>query len=502
MSSSKLSKITRQHERTWSQLHKRLIDLDFNFSGVFKENVWEYLSNTATSTSTSIGYLIPCILASTAFIASKKGSLIHHKNHDMPFNLYILFVGPPSTGKSQALKQAATLPMSTIIDNYDITNFLLDKCTSSGLAKTVAENKEGYIVSPEIFDLLNKLLKSDDENATGDAQLLCELFSGERVTYRFATERVREIDANVPFSMVGATQVPFAARLIARLDQGHGLLDRFMMMFPPCYRPTVEETDRAIQWLNEQNIESLTDIFLEMAENLRKVNYKFTDDAQALLQQLSTQEIEDINQALKDGDPVPKCKKCDLVKRIAGCLHIFNNIATNLLDGQKPPTTPQRITKSSVEAAITILNYCNTQKQIATEFINNIVSECVENEARQPSKDVFKAALLNFPGPIVLCRSFKQYGPRALRSISDHEFKNIASQMNAYGKIVTVRVPRSTRPTLVFVKKEPQAIDWDVANQICDRETYLTKFTLPIHNSVSQGIKTQLTAEGHINVEL
>ena len=106
--------------------------------------------------------------------------------------------------------------MSSLIDSEDIPNFLLDKATSSGLAKTVADNGKGFVVSPEVFDLLNKLLKSDDENATGDAQLLCELFSGERMSYRYASEKTREIGCNVPFSIVGAIQVPSAARLIPR----------------------------------------------------------------------------------------------------------------------------------------------------------------------------------------------------------------------------------------------------------------------------------------------
>ena len=110
-----------------------------------------------------------------------------------------------------------------------------------------------------------------------------------------------------------------------------------------------------------------------MADDTRKVNYKFTDNAKELLHNISKQEIEDINEALKDGNLVPKCKKCDLVKRLAGCLHIFNNIASHLLNGSKPPPTPQRISKASVEGALMILNYANTQKQIATEVnINNV----------------------------------------------------------------------------------------------------------------------------------
>ena len=42
----------------------------------------------------------------------------------------------------------------------------------------------------------------------------------------------QEIGCNVPFSIVGATQVPFVARLIARMDQGNNLLDRFLFIYP------------------------------------------------------------------------------------------------------------------------------------------------------------------------------------------------------------------------------------------------------------------------------
>lgn len=82
----------------------------------------------------------------------------------------------------------------------------------------------------------------------------------------------------MPFSIVGATQVPFAVRLIVRMDQGHGLLDRFLFLFPPCYQPSVEDTDTSIMWLESQNVDSLTNIFVEMEENMLKTNYKFDDE--------------------------------------------------------------------------------------------------------------------------------------------------------------------------------------------------------------------------------
>ena len=84
-------------------------------------------------------------------------------------------------------------------DNCDIGNFLIELCTSSpsSLIKTLAEQIKGIVLSPEVFDVLNKILKNDEENRSGEVQMLCELFSGERTSYRF--------QVNIPFVILGTT---------------------------------------------------------------------------------------------------------------------------------------------------------------------------------------------------------------------------------------------------------------------------------------------------------
>ena len=106
----------------------------------------------------------------------------------------------------------------------------------------LSTNQKGYLLSPEIYDVLFKLLKSDEEKATGDVQVLCQLFSGEATSYTYTTENVSKIAQNTPFCVLGSTQVPFAARLVTLLAQGHGLLDRFLVTFPKCLRPTPLQT--------------------------------------------------------------------------------------------------------------------------------------------------------------------------------------------------------------------------------------------------------------------
>ena len=121
------------------------------------------------------------------------------------------------------------------LEKLDLTPSVISKTTSSGLVKLLATQKRGMILSPELCDILNKLLKSDEDNATGDIQLLCKLFSGERCSYHYSTEESRVIPQNTPFSILGSTQLQNAAKLIAKMDHGHGLVDRMLIATPTAY---------------------------------------------------------------------------------------------------------------------------------------------------------------------------------------------------------------------------------------------------------------------------
>lgn len=55
---------------------------------------------------------------------------------------------------------------------------MIEKATPSGLFKKLSCDKQGLLLSPEIYGVLVTVLKTDDETC-GNASLLCQLFSGE-----------------------------------------------------------------------------------------------------------------------------------------------------------------------------------------------------------------------------------------------------------------------------------------------------------------------------------
>lgn len=372
---SKLAKVAKQHEKTWAQLHRRLISIPFDYDCLFPPPVAEFVNKKAASLGSCPGYLVPCLLTSTAYIIAQN-FVLRSGLQDMPQNLYMVFVGPPGTGKSQALKEGALQPMHDVRTERDMQNCIIEKCTSSALVKTVAEHNKAFIVSPEVFEVLNKLLKSDEDNATGDVQILCQLFSGESSSYRFATERTREIPANIPFSILGSTQVPYAARLLCRMDQGHGLLDRFMFLFPFCLRPTTTETKEARTWFEseEVSLKHISDIFLEMHDahdTQISSHYTFSEDAQQRLTAHKDDFIQEVNDAIREGNVPPKSKKVDLLQRVSSALHVFNFIAEELIAGRKPGSPPTEISLETLNRAQCFIDYAETQKEIAMEVSND-----------------------------------------------------------------------------------------------------------------------------------
>ena len=98
MSGSKLQTINKQHEKTWTKLHQRLIQVRFNFAELFSPEVKEFIMRKATSLSSNTGYLVPALLTTTSFVASMKSRTLTN-SHEIPANIYSIIVGPPTTGK-------------------------------------------------------------------------------------------------------------------------------------------------------------------------------------------------------------------------------------------------------------------------------------------------------------------------------------------------------------------------------------------------------------------
>lgn len=270
------------------------------------------------------------------------------------------------TGKSSAIQYAAQDPL----ENLDFTDAIISKTTLSGLVKLLANKKKGMILSQEVFDIINKLLKSDEDNATGDVQLLCKLFSAERCSYHYSTEESRVIPPNTPFCLLGSTKLVNAAKLIARMDQGHGLVDRILLATPLAFRPTLTKMETSTGQLSTEVVSDFSELFENINGIDENVEFIFDNEGQELLREKMDQFVAEVNEAIRDGKVLPKSKTPELIPRIACALHVFNHAMEELLAGVPSSQPDTTISKTTLENVASFVNHFETQKEILCQVSN------------------------------------------------------------------------------------------------------------------------------------
>ena len=113
---SRLAKVAKQHERTWAQLHRRLIFMLFDYDCLFPPSIAEFVNKKAATRGSCPGYLVPCLLTSTTYITAENFFL----RSGSPTFICMVFVSPTGTGKLQALKKGALRPMHDVRSERDM----------------------------------------------------------------------------------------------------------------------------------------------------------------------------------------------------------------------------------------------------------------------------------------------------------------------------------------------------------------------------------------------
>jgi hypothetical protein len=152
------------------------------------------------------------------------------------------------------------------------------------------------------------------------------------------------------------------------MDQGHGLLDRFLVWFPVCFRPTPQETEDAKAAVEEIPLKSFTDVFIEMYNlHLDRKEFHFSSGAKEMIDSLNADFIKAVNDAIGEGVPPPKSKRVDLLQRISVSLHILTHVLSCLIRGRKPRSPPKDVSAETVKKALILLEYVESQKQIVID---------------------------------------------------------------------------------------------------------------------------------------
>ena len=431
-------------------------------------------------------------MTATSFLLANSDAHFLNGTHLQPLNLYT--VGHLGTGKSPAIETV----LATLHDVDTITKeTVVSAMTSSGLVKTISKQGKAFVASPELFDILNKLFKNDEDNATGDVQLLCKLWSGESTSYHFVTEVTREIEANTAFSLLGTTQMQNAALLIFRMDKGHGLLDRFLISAPSVRKPTPEQEEESTEYLEGLQIKDFQTIFASVHGAHKDItrSYKLNAAAAKLHKRLKTEHVNAVNAAIENGEVPPESKGTDLATRVAVAFNAINFFIASLLTEEPTNNPPEQITEACYRKAVKYVENLLAQKEMFADFIKEIVETSKEKPRPQPTELDITAAILRFPGRLVTYQAFKK---RCLRSVQKQEYHHCTQRLQHYGRVAELRVPRCAQKMHVFIKKTTaEIINWPT-DAPCSQEQYNERIAEPLNPLITENIQTVLISAGHI----
>ncbi|XP_057290903.1 uncharacterized protein LOC130613599 [Hydractinia symbiolongicarpus] len=465
--------IKSQSDETWAELNKKLMEHEINYNKVLTEPLYQFIDAIAKSVGTNIGFVLPSILTTINYLASSQN-----------FNCEIRD-GQPSTGKSPAIKVSVSNPLTGL----DLHKELISCSTSSGLTKLLSKIQRAFIVNPEIQEYLLKIIKQNDENAASEVEILCKVFSGESCTFNYGTENRREISSDTTLCILGATQIKTLALLLSKMDMGNGLIDRFIISIPTCYRPLPEEQSQASTFLKTKNFK-IDDIYEKLAKtSSENTQFYFDDDAQKMFDEMEKNFLIELNDNLKNGRPTQKNKTTDVIPKLAVAIHLLEHIFLQINSGRNNTTFPESITLQTMQKANYYSQMLTEQKEFFNGFVSDMVCEKKIKTIKPPTLKDYTIALLNMPGRIVTYRSYKQCASKRLRSMISSDYKKICEDLvmiNA-GKLNSVRLNGQSEESYIFVKLPYDELPEEVKSNM-QKNTYLTKYEMNSPKSITQNI--------------
>ncbi|KAJ8048378.1 hypothetical protein HOLleu_00661 [Holothuria leucospilota] len=141
---------------------------------------------------------------------------------------------------------------------------------------------------------------------------------------------------------------------------------------------------------------------------------------------------------------------------------------------------------------ILYVTFCEMQKSVLLQFTMDIISSAFDPPKFSPNACDTQETISLFPGKLVTLRAFKSSGSRTMRSTTEAEFKQVAEDLQLFGKIISLRIPRARQQTVVFIKKSPAEIGDDHWTTQITKDAFTTQFEKPMDMKLTDNIKQRL----------
>ena len=113
----------------------------------------------------------------------------------------------------------------------------------------------------------------------------------------------------------------------------------------------------------------------------------------------------------------------------------------------------------------------------------------------QPTPTSVAAAIAKTPGTVLTFRSFKSACVKSMRSVSNVEFNKALEDLKAVGEPTFVRAGPHSKSSLVFLKHDPEVIEWDKIDLV-SKEEFRSAYIKKLLSSITTNMKNALVASG------
>lgn len=163
-------------------------------------------------------------------------------------------------------------------------------------------------------------------------------------------------------------------KLIAKMDQGHRLVDRLLIASPMALRPTLTQIEEAKAWLETEIVQDFDTVCARMDDIDKSTKFTFDAIGKVLMQEMMDTFVTEVNEAIQEGRVSPKSKKTELIPRVAAPLHVFNHFMEDLLNGATATDPPTTISHTTLESATALVNHLESQKDILCQVFKHCAS--------------------------------------------------------------------------------------------------------------------------------
>ena len=146
--------------------------------------------------------------------------------------------------------------------------------------------------------------------------------------------------------------------------------------------------------------------------------------------------------------------------------------------------------KFFINVIILFLNCIESMQEL-----RDLTEQVTTPAKEQPTPPTVAAAVARTPGSVLTYRSFKSLCNRTMRSVSTGEFTRALSDLKDVGEVTSIRSGARSRPSVVFVKREPEIIDWD-SFDLLSKEVYTAAYMKKLPGCVTGNMRSALVASG------